>query len=147
MDKSDGQSTVLEAKGPQRPSPIVTEDSAVFWDAAAEGRLVAQRCGQCGRLRHPPRPMCPNCHSLDIEVVELSGKGVLYSYALLHHPQHPAFTYPVMAALVELEEGVRLVSDLVEIDPKEVRIGMPLEVLYTPTASGALIPVFGPAAV
>jgi hypothetical protein len=91
--------------------------------------------------------MCPNCHSLDIEVVELSGKGVLYSYALLHHPQHPAFTYPVMAALVELEEGVRLVSDLVEIDPKEVRIGMPLEVLYTPTASGALIPVFGPAAV
>jgi uncharacterized protein len=134
------------ANRPQRPAPIVTEDSAVFWDAAAEGRLVAQRCAQCGRLRHPPRPMCPSCHSLGIDVVELSGRGSLYSYALLHHPQHPAFTYPVMAALVELEEGIRLVSDLVEIAAEDIRIGMALHVLYVPTASRALIPVFGPAA-
>jgi uncharacterized OB-fold protein len=146
MGTSDSRSPLLEVNGRQRPGPIVTEDSAVFWDAAAEGRLVAQACSQCGRFRHPPRPMCPNCHSLEVDVVELSGYGSLYSYALLHHPQHPAFDYPVMAALVELDEGIRLVSDLVEVEPEDIRIGMALQVLYVPTQSGALIPVFGPAA-
>src|SRR3954470_2290643 len=99
--------------GVQRPAPIVTEDSAVFWDAAAEGRLVAQRCASCGRLRHPPRPMCPDCHSLAVEVVDLAGTGTVYSYAILHHPQNPVFDYPVLAALVDLDEGVRVLSNLV----------------------------------
>ena len=97
----------------QRPAPVVTEDSAAFWDAADEDRLVTQRCAACGRLRHPPRPMCPECGSLTVEVVELSGRGVVYSYALLHHPQHPAFEYPVLAALIDLAEGIRIVSNLV----------------------------------
>jgi uncharacterized OB-fold protein len=127
---------------PTRPTPAVTDDSAVFWDAVLEGRLVAQRCVGCGRLRHPPRPMCPDCHSLEVDVVDLSGRGSLYSYALLHHPQHPAFDYPVIAALVELDEGVRLVSNLVEVSPDEIRIGMPLEVAFVPTADAGAVPVF-----
>jgi uncharacterized protein len=125
-----------------RPAPIVTEDSAAFWDAADEGRLVAQRCAECGRLRHPPRPMCPHCRSLDVELVELSGRGTLYSYALLHHPQHPAFEYPVVAALVDLEEGIRLVSNLVGVGPDDIRIGMPLWAEFVETEGGHLIPVF-----
>jgi uncharacterized protein len=145
MSTTQAQPLAGEATAPRRPAPIVTEDSAFFWDAAAEQRLVAQQCGQCGRLRHPPRPMCPHCHSLAIDVIELSGRGSLYSYALLHHPRHPAFDYPIIAALVDLEEGIRLVSDLVEIEPEAVHIGMPLEVLYVPTESGASIPVFQPA--
>jgi uncharacterized OB-fold protein len=130
-----------------RPAPIVTEDSAAFWDAADDGRVVAQRCAKCGRLRHPPRPMCPECRSLDVETVELSGRGTLYSYALLHHPQHPAFEYPVFAALVDLEEGVRLVSNLVGVERDEIRIGMPLQVEFVETDGGHRIPVFRPVGV
>jgi uncharacterized protein len=128
-----------------RQAPIVTDDSAVFWDAAAEGRLVAQRCGTCGKLRHPPRPMCPECHALDVEAVELSGRGTLYSYAVLHHPQHPAFEYPVLAALVDLDEGVRLVSNLVEVEPADVAIGMRLQATFVPTTDDRAVPVFRPA--
>ena len=126
----------------ERPGPIVTEDSAVFWDAAAEHRLVGQRCTRCATLRHPPRPMCPHCGSLEVEVVELSGRGTVYSYALLHHPQHPAFDYPVVAVLVDLDEGIRLVSNLTDIDPADVRIGMRVEVAFVDTADGAALPVF-----
>jgi uncharacterized OB-fold protein len=125
-----------------RPSPLVTDDSAVFWDAAADHRLVAQRCARCGRLRHPPRPMCPECHSLEVEVFELSGRGTIYSYSILHHPQNPVFEYPIVAILVDLEEGLRLVSNLVAVAPEDVRIGMAVEVGYTPAANGRAVPVF-----
>jgi uncharacterized protein len=128
----------------QRPAPIVTEDSAAFWDAADEGRLVAQRCAACGRLRHPPRPMCPECGSLEVEVAELSGRGVVYSYALLHHPQHPAFVYPVLAVLIDLEEGIRVVSNLVGIEPDEIRIGLPVQVEFVSTDGDHQVPVFRP---
>ncbi len=134
-----------EPGAPRRPAPIVTDDSAVFWDAAAEGRLVAQRCASCGRLRHPPRPMCPRCRSLEIEVVTLSGLGEVYSYALLHHPQHPAFDYPVVAALVDLDEGVRVMSNLTDVAPEAIRIGMRVTAHFLPTADGAAVPVFRPA--
>ena len=127
---------------PVRPAPIVTEDSAAFWDAACESRLVARRCLGCLRFHHPPRPMCPHCHSLDHETVDLAGTGVVYSYALLHHPQHPAFTYPVVAALIDLDEGVRLLSNLVEVEPDAVRIGMEVEVLFEPTVDDRAVPVF-----
>jgi uncharacterized OB-fold protein len=136
----------VSADKAQRPAPIVTDDSAVFWDAVAEQRLVAQRCAECGRLRHPPRPMCPQCHSLSIEVVELSGRGTLYSYSILHHPQHPAFDYPVLAALVDLDEGVRMVSNLVGVEPNDIRIGMPVEVEFEEQDVGTHLPRFRPRA-
>ena len=128
-----------------RQAPLVTDDSAVFWDAAAGHRLVAQRCGGCGALRHPPRPMCPHCRSLEFEASELSGQGTLYSYAVLHHPRNPAFDYPVLAALVDLDEGIRLVSNLVDVEPAGIRIGMRLEVTFVPTAGDRSVPVFRPA--
>ncbi len=124
---------------------MATDDSAVFWDAAAEGRLVAQRCADCGVLRHPPRPMCPHCRSLATETAPLSGRGTLYSYAILHHPQNPAFDYPLAAALVDLDEGVRLVSNLVDVEPGELRIGMRLTLDFAPTSAGGAVPVFRPA--
>ena len=129
-----------------RPAPIVTEDSAAFWDAAFAHRLVAQRCGDCGVLRHPPRPMCPHCQSLRIELAELSGRGTLYSYSVLHHPQSPAFEYPLLVALVDLEEGIRLVSNLIDVAASDVRIGMPVEVTFARTAADRSVPVFRPAA-
>lgn len=130
-----------------RPGPIVTDDSAPFWSAAAEQRLVAQACTGCGRLWHPPRPMCPHCGSLHHAVRELSGLGTVYSYSLLHHPQHPAFEYPVIAALVDLDEGVRLVTNLVGIERDAVAIGVRVSVTFAPTAEGTHVPVFRPVAV
>lgn len=130
---------------PARPAPTVTDDSAVFWDAASEGRLVAQRCGSCGALRHPPRPMCPRCRSLAVEVVDLRGTGTVYSYAILHHPQHPAFDYPVQAVLVDLDEGVRVVSNITDVAKDDLRIGMRVQVHFVAVGDGAQIPVFRPA--
>ena len=127
-----------------RPAPVVTDDSAAFWTAARDGRLVAQRCAGCRRLHHPPRPLCPHCRSLDHELVDLAGTGTVYSYAVLHHPQHPAFSYPVVAALVDLDEGIRLVTKLVEVDPADVRIGMDVEVVFVPTVDDRAVPVFRP---
>ena len=129
---------------PMRPAPLLTDDNAFFWEAASEGRLVAQRCCGCGRLRHPPRPMCPRCQSLAIDVVQLSGRATLYSYAILHHPRHPAFEYPVVAALVQLEEGIRLVSNLAGLDKADIEIGMELAVGFAPTQDGGAVPVFAP---
>ena len=90
--------------------------------------------------------MCPQCHSLDFEVEDLSGRGAVYTYAILHHPQNPAFDYPVLGALIDLEEGVRVLSNLIEVAADDVRIGMEVEVDFAPTKGGHAVPVFRPAA-
>jgi uncharacterized OB-fold protein len=90
--------------------------------------------------------MCPHCRSLEFEVAPLSGRGSLYSYAILHHPRNPAFDYPVIAALIDLEEGVRVVSNVSGVEPEGLRIGMAVEVLYAPTEGGRAVPLFRPAA-
>ncbi|HWD55648.1 MAG TPA: Zn-ribbon domain-containing OB-fold protein [Acidimicrobiales bacterium] len=129
-----------------RPAPVVTEDNHWFWDAARDGKIAAQRCSGCGRFRHPPRPMCPWCRSLEFEITDLSGRGEVYSYSILHHPQNPAFDYPVIAALIDLEEGVRVLSNLVDVEPEDVTIGMLVEVDFRPTLRDGRVPVFRPKA-
>jgi uncharacterized OB-fold protein len=89
--------------------------------------------------------MCPHCHSVEKEGTELSGLGTLYSYAILHHPQNPAFEYPLVAALVDLDEGIRLVTNLIGVAADEVVIGMRLSVDFVPTDGGGSVPVFRPA--
>jgi uncharacterized OB-fold protein len=126
----------------KRPAPVLTEDNEGYWLAARDGRLVIQRCTGCGELHHPPRPMCPRCQSTESDWQEAAGTGVVYSFALLHHPQHPAFAYPVLAVLVELDEGVRVVSNLVDADPGDVRIGLPVTVAFEPAGDGFAAPVF-----
>lgn len=125
-----------------RPAPAVTEDNLFYWEAARDGRLVAQRCASCGKLRHPPRTGCPYCQSLDFEIAELSGDGEIYSYSLLWHPRSPRFSYPVIAILVDLAEGVRVVSNLVGSEPADVRIGLPVRVEFDPCDGGLAVPVF-----
>jgi hypothetical protein len=88
--------------------------------------------------------MCPHCRSLEFEVAQLSGRGSLYSYAILHHPRHPAFDYPLIAALVDLEEGIRLVSNLSGVESAAIEIGMELEVSFEATENGGAVPVFRP---
>jgi uncharacterized OB-fold protein len=86
--------------------------------------------------------MCPVCHSIEHKTVELAGTGVVYSYSILHHPRSPAFTYPVLAVLVELDEGIRILSNLVGTDPSDISIGLPVEVRFEPTRDGMAVPVF-----
>jgi uncharacterized OB-fold protein len=128
-----------------RPAPILTDDNEFYWQAARARRLVAQRCAGCHRFRHPPRPMCPHCQSRDYAVVELAGTGTVYSFSILHHPQNPQFDYPVLAALVDLDEGIRLATNLVNVEPGAIRIGMPVRVWFAETANDMAVPVFEPA--
>jgi uncharacterized OB-fold protein len=88
--------------------------------------------------------MCPSCGSLEHDWVAAMGTGTVYSYSVLHHPQNPAFDYPIVAALVDLDEGVRLVTNLVEVAPTDVVIGMPVVVTFEATVNGAAVPVFRP---
>jgi uncharacterized OB-fold protein len=130
------------AAGIRRPAPVLNEDNAAFWQECREHRLTAQACGHCARLRHPPRPMCPHCGSTEVIQRRLSGGGTVYSYAVLHHPQAPQFDYPVTAALIELDEGVRLLSNLVGVAPADLRIGLPVQVEFAETVDGWAVPVF-----
>jgi uncharacterized OB-fold protein len=122
--------------------PQATPDTAFFWGAAREGRLVIQRCSACLALRHPPGPLCPHCHSLEWEAFPVSGTGRLFSYTVVHHPRMPGFTGPAIVGIVELDEGVRLVTNLAVDDPGSLSIGEPLEVFFLGQEGGWSVPQF-----
>jgi 3-oxo-4,17-pregnadiene-20-carboxyl-CoA hydratase alpha subunit len=128
----------------RRPRPGRTQDSAFFWEGVDQGRLLIQRCRGCGRLQHPPGPMCGACHGLEWEAAEMSGLGRVYSFVVAHHPPIPPFEYPNAIALVELAEGPRLVSNLVGVDPAVVEIGMPVRVAFTRVDDELVLPLFRP---
>jgi len=121
-----GRGAAPRAEKLPRPRPPTTRDTQWWFDAAKEGRLLIQRCVDCGMLRHPPGPACPSCHSFEWDAVESSGRGTVYSFVVVHHPQAPQFEYPLPVALVELEEGTRLVTNIVGCEPDELSVGMPV---------------------
>ena len=125
--------------------PMVGADDRCFWDGVAEGRLLIQRCSACGEIRHPPRPMCPHCNSLDWETVAASGRGTVHSYVIPHAPVPPGFDEGYVVALVELEEGVRLVSSLTGVAQDDIRNDMAVEVVFEPVEGGGLMHRFRPA--
>lgn len=112
------------------PKPGITHDNRFFWEGLAQHRLLIQRCASCGRLQHPPAPMCPGCHGFEMDAIEASGRGTVHSFVVAHHPPIPPFAYPNVIALVELEEGTRLVSRLVGVEPEDVAIGMRVAVEF-----------------
>jgi uncharacterized protein len=130
---------------PRRPRPALTHDNAFWFEGAREHKLLIQRCASCGKLRHPPRPMCGECRSLEWDTVEASGRGTVYSYVVNHHPQVPAFDYPLAVGLVELEEGTRLVANVVGVEPADVHVGMPVEVEFVDHDPELTLPAFHPA--
>jgi uncharacterized protein len=110
--------------------PVVSRDTAFFWDGTAVGELRIQRCGGCGALRHPPGPMCPGCGAAKPEYLVAAGTGEVYSYVVQHHPPVPGKSLPIVVALVQLTEGVRMVGELLDVSPGRVRIGMPVRVAF-----------------
>jgi uncharacterized OB-fold protein/acyl dehydratase len=135
-----------DAQARPRPRPALTHDNRFFWEGVAQRELRIQRCNECHRLQHPPGPMCPGCHGLDLGFVRASGRGTVYSFVVAHHPAIPPFEYPNLIALVELEEGTRLVSNLVGIERDDVRVGMPVAVEFAEVEPGRLLPRFRPVA-
>jgi 3-oxo-4,17-pregnadiene-20-carboxyl-CoA hydratase alpha subunit len=134
-----------ETPRPKRPRPAITRDNAFWFEAAKEHRLVIQRCAGCGALRHPPRPRCDKCGSYEWDELEASGRGTVYSFVVNHHPQVPSFDYPLAVGLIELEEGTRLVANIVGIDTSDIQIGMPVEVEFVEHDPDLTLPAFHPA--
>ena len=129
---------------PTRLKPVVTLDIKFFWDACDREELMAERCSDCQKFRFPPRPMCPYCHSLKREHVKLSGRGTVYSWIRPQHPRPVGFDEAPIVALIDLEEGFRLVSNLYGVEFDQVTCGMPVSVFFVPTMGNRKVPVFQP---
>jgi uncharacterized OB-fold protein len=123
--------------------PKVGHDDRYFWDGVDAGRLLARKCAECGRLQHPPSPMCPACHSVEWTTEELSGRATVHSWIVSKHPTLPDDAARIVA-LLDLEEGLRLVTNLQGIEPAEVRNGMAVEVAFM-DVDGVRLPQFVPA--
>lgn len=139
-----GPGEEAERERPRRPRPALTQDNAFFFEGAKRHKLLIQRCASCGKLRHPPRPVCPECRSFEWDAVEASGRGTVYSFVVNHYPQVPAFDYPLPVALIELEEGTRLVSNIIGCEPSEIFIGMPVECEFVAFDDELTLPQFRP---
>ena len=129
-----------------RPLPEETPLTASFWQAARERRLVIQRCTACARLRWPPEPACYECGSLDHEWAQMSGRATLYTWTVAHPPLLPYFQprSPWPIAVVQLDEGPRLVTNITGINPEHYEIGMPLEATFEDIGDHVTLVVFKP---
>ena len=131
---------------PESPMlPLITPDTAYFWDGTAVGELRIQRCATCGALRHPPGPMCPACgEASDGGYAVAAGTGEVFSYVVHHHPPVPGKRLPMVVALVQLPEGVRVLGEMPGVRPDQVRIGLPVRVTFT-QAGDMWLPAWRPA--
>jgi len=122
--------------------------TAPFWEAAGQHRLVACRCADCGTFRMPPTALCWRCRSRDTDWPELPGTGSVYTYTVARHPLTPAVTeaLPYVIAVVTLDgaPGARLITNLVDVDPDEVHVGMEVSVIFDDVSPTASLPLFGP---
>ena len=124
------------------PSP--TRDDQFFWDAIADGRLVFQRCAACGVVRHPPAPMCGECHSVEWDTQESTGHGHVYTWILSHHPNNADNIPPRLVALVNLDEGIRLVSNVIGVEPDDMTNDIEVTVDYYDRGDGIFLHQFVP---
>ncbi|MGW6523789.1 bifunctional MaoC family dehydratase N-terminal/OB-fold nucleic acid binding domain-containing protein [Streptomyces sp. NPDC054962] len=136
-------------EAPRRPRPVVNRDNAGFWEGVRRHRLLVQRCTGCDTLRFPWLPGCNACGSPEWDTVEAGGEGTVFSYVVMHHPPFPAFSPPYAIGLIELAEGVRIISNVVDVPHDKVRIGMPVELefrSYDDEGGELVLPVFRPRA-
>jgi uncharacterized OB-fold protein len=115
-----------------------------YWDGVKRGELRIQQCADCGHRWHPPLYLCPRCHSARVDWIAVGGRGVLYSYTVVHHAAHVAVAdkVPYLVALVTLAEGPRVVSNLPGCRPEDVRIGMPVRLVFQQIADDVWLPQF-----
>ena len=138
--------TPADAERPTRPLPVPTPETAAFWNGARQGRLIIQRCADCANAYFPPRPFCPACGSRAVDDEVASGRATLYSYVINQRPP-PGFDGPVAVAVVELAEGPRMMTNIVDTPQTEdaLVLDMDLEVVFEPQTDEITLPLFRPA--
>jgi uncharacterized OB-fold protein/acyl dehydratase len=130
---------------PVRLRPPRAHDNGWWWEKIDEGELHIQRCSECGALRHPPRPICGECQSLEWDSIASTGRGEVHSYVIMHHPPIPGYGFPIAVGLIDLEEGTRIVSNVVGCDLDDVHIGMKVELSIENVDDELKLPLFKPA--
>ena len=139
---------MTEEKKYEKPIPRLDEESKPFWEACARHELYVQKCRSCGKTFYYPRAFCPEDLSQDFEWVKCSGKGEVYTFTVTRQNQGPGFRddLPYILAYVELEEGVRMLTNIVNCESEEVKVGMPVELTFVDATSEISIPLFQPSA-
>jgi uncharacterized OB-fold protein len=141
---------VTETKEYKKPLPTPSGESQPFWDAAKQHKLLFQRCKLCGTAVFYPRDICPgpDCFGVGtLEWVESSGKGTVYSFTISYQPAHPAFQedIPYVLGIVELDEGWRMNTNVINIPPEQLKIGQRVEVVWDDVTPEFSLPKFQPA--
>ncbi len=126
--------------------PTIEDETRPFWDALREGRLMIARCDSCGEVHYYPRAMCPFCWSEDVSLVAAAGTGTLYTWSTVYVNDLPPFNtkVPYVAAQVDLDEGVRITTMVVNALPEDLKIGMAVQVVFEAISDDVTIPVFEP---
>ena len=130
-----------------KPLPTIVGETKPFWDSCRQGKLLLQKCERCAEYQFYPRGICANCWSNEIRWVQSSGKGTVWTFTVTHQNRTTGFAeeVPYVLALVELEEGVKMFTNIVDCDPGQVKIGMPVEVTFVQANEQVTIPYFKPA--
>jgi len=130
----------------RKPLPHINNFSKPFWEGAKRHELLVQRCQDCNRFVFYPKIICPFCLSEDLEWVRASGRGKVYSYSVIYSYQPKAFSddVPYVIAIIELQEGVRMMSNIVKCPPEEVKCDMEVEVIYDAVTENFTLPKFKP---
>jgi uncharacterized OB-fold protein len=129
---------------PSRPLPQPTPDTQEYWDGLKRHELRVQRCKDCSQYYFYPRPFCPNCHSQNVEWRTVSGKGKLHTYVIAHRG-HPAFEAPYVIAMVELDEGAKMMTNIVGVDdptPEKLPVDAPVQIVYQDVNDQITLPAF-----
>ena len=129
------------------PAPYISPEVKEFWDATAEGKLRIPKCDDCSLYVWYPRPFCPACGSTNVTWTDVSGQGTVYTFTVVHRSGVPGFrdALPYVIAYVELEEGPRVMTNIVGTEPDQVTVGMPVSVTFSDTGQGNAIFRFQPA--
>ena len=122
------------------PAPEANPETRAFWEAAADGRLLIGKCASCGKPHYYPRAICPLCGDDATEMVQASGRGVVYSYSVMRR-----VPVPYALAYVTLDEGVTMMTNIVDCDLDAIRIGQRVRLVFKPTDGGPPVPMFTPA--
>ncbi|MFP6836737.1 MAG: Zn-ribbon domain-containing OB-fold protein [Pseudomonadales bacterium] len=126
--------------------PVPTPESEAFWQACGEGRLLIQRCDECGHRQFYPRALCTACSSAEVALTEAAGTGRVKSFTIIRRAVTEAYAddVPYVVALIELAEGPTMMSNVVECEAEDVFIGMPVSVRFEPRSGDISLPVFAP---
>jgi uncharacterized OB-fold protein len=129
-----------------KPLPIITDDNRPYWEYCKKHEFRMQKCDNCGYIRFPPGILCPRCHSMEAAWVKMSGKGEIYSFVIYRVAYHPSYAndIPYVVAVIRLDEGPRLESNITGVKVEDIRIDMPVEVYFDDITDEVSLPKFKP---